>query len=156
MGPPGEPGPVGPTVGQAFKEEGVNFTYSDEANEYRYIFDIPQEIEVLDSDIVAVYWLWDEDGEAGNIWQPLPASVYFEDGSEMQYTFDHTVLDVQLLLYGNTDLSTVGDEYTQGQTFKVVILPADYVQANNIDLNNFQEVMEVVDQSKIQQLQPAK
>lgn len=92
------------------------------------------------------------DEDAGDIWQPLPASIYFDDGSEMQYTFDHTEFDVQLLLYGNVDLSTVGDDYTQEQLFKVVVLPVEYVETNNVNLGNLQEVMKAVDKSKVERL----
>lgn len=149
-GPMGPEGPAGP-VGQAFEVEGVDFNESNDYYSEPFSFD---GIEVLESDIVAVYWLWDTDEDAGDIWQPLPASIYFEDGSEMQYSFDHTAFDVQLFLYGNVDLSTVGDDYTQDQVFKVVILPADYVEANKVDVSNMKEVMKAVDKSKVKRLRP--
>ncbi|WP_211483212.1 hypothetical protein [Fodinibius roseus] len=150
MGPDGPRGPQGPPgfVGQAFEVE----AYFNESNEYSEVFEIPQTIDIDDSDIVSVYWLWDVDEEAGDVWQPLPASVYFDDGGEMQYAFDHTQFDIQLFLYGNVDLGTVGDDYTQEQFFKVVILPVEYVEANKVDLSNMQEVMKAVDKSKVDRL----
>lgn len=150
----GEPGPVGPEgppgpVGQAFEVEG---SFS-EGNDFSQIFAFPNNIEVLQSDIVAVYLLWDVDPDTGNdIWQPLPVSVFFDDG-ELQYAFDHTVADVQLFLTGDTDLSTVGDEYTQDQIFRVAILPVDYVEGNNINMNNIEEVMGAVKTENIQRIQ---
>lgn len=152
MGPDGPRGPQGPPgfVGQAFEVE----AYFNESNDYREVFEIPPYIAIDNSDIVSVYWLWDEDEDVGDVWQPLPASIYFEDGSEMQYSFDHSEFDVQLLLYGNTDLSTVGDDYTQQQFFKVVVLPVDYVETNKVDLSNMQEVMKAVDESKVERLRP--
>lgn len=151
MGPPGEPGPAGDNfIGQAFEVE----AYFDDSNDYSEVFEIPEDIEIYDSDIIAVYWLWDEDENAGDVWQPLPASVYFEDGGEMQYAFDHTAGDVQLFLYGDVDLSTVGDQYTQQQYFKVVILPVEYVESNKVDVSNMKEVMKTVDENKIKRLKP--
>lgn len=149
MGPPGEPGPAGP-VGKAFEVE-ADF---NEGNEYSQLFTIPGNIEVLASDIVAVYLLWDVDEAGNDVWQPLPVSVFFDDG-ELQYGFDHTLNDVQLFLTGDTDLSTLPDSDTQNQIFRIAILPVDDVEANNIDMKNIEEVMKAVDQSKIQRLQPA-
>lgn len=149
-GPPGEDGLPGP-VGQAFELEGVDF---NESNNYSQLFDIPTDIEVLDTDIVAVYLLWAiEEGTGNDVWQPLPVSYFFEDG-ELQYGFDHTWESVQLFLTGDTDLSTVDDEYTQNQVFRVAILPVDYVQTNKVDMTNMQEVMKAVDKSKVERLRP--
>lgn len=146
-GPQGPEGPAGP-VGQAFE---VQASFG-ESNDYSQIFSIPDEIEVFESDIVAVYLLWDVDSETGNdVWQPLPVSVFFNDG-QLQYAFDHTVADVKLFLTGDTDLSTVGDEFTQDQIFRVAILPVDYVQGNNINMNNMDEVMGAVDPLKMKRI----
>lgn len=147
-GPQGPQGPPGP-VGQAYEVQ-ASF---DESNDYSVISTFPDNIEVLESDIVAVYLLWEVDQDTGNdVWQPLPVSVFFDDG-ELQYGFDHTVSDAKLFLTGDTDLSTVGDEFTQDQIFRVAILPVDYVQANDIDLGNVQEVMNALNMQNIQRFQ---
>ena len=151
----GDPGPVGPEgpqgpaglAGQAFEVE-ANFNPS---NNYGQIFSFPNNIEVLDTDIVMVYWLFEENEETGNdVWQQLPASYFFDDGGELQYTFDHTLADVQIFLQGDINLDTVGPGFTENQYFRVVILPVDYVKAKKIDMNNMKEVMDAVDKSKIQ------
>lgn len=135
-GPEGPPGPAGP-VGQGFEVE-ADFNAS---NNYSQFFAFPEEVEVLDTDIVLVYLLWNVDSETGNdVWQQLPVSVFFNDG-ELQYAFDHTLADVQLFLTGDTDLSTVGDEFTQNQIFRIAVLPVDYVLGSNLDLSNMDEVM---------------
>lgn len=148
VGPQGPPGPAGQPgpVGQAYE---VQATFN-ESNGYSVISVFPDNIEVLPTDIVVVYLLWDVDQNTGNdVWQPLPVSIFFEDG-EMQYSFDHTVADVQLFLTGDKDLNTVGDEFTQDQIFRVAILPVDYVQANKVNINNMEEVMKAVDPKKIE------
>ena len=107
---------------------------------------------MLESDIVAVYLLWEVDENTGNdVWQPLPVSVFFDDG-ELQYAFDHTVTDVKLFLTGDTNLGTVGDSYTQNQIFRVAVLPVDYVKAKNINMSNMGQVMSAIDQSKVKRI----
>lgn len=148
QGPVGPEGPPGP-VGQAFEVQGS----FNAGNDYTRIFEFPSNIEVLESDIVLAYLLWEVDANTGNdVWQQLPVSVFFNDG-QLQYAFDHTFADVKLFLTGDTDLSTVGDEYTQDQIFRIAILPVDYVQGENIDLNNMDEVMGAVKMNKIQRVQ---
>ena len=147
VGPEGPQGPSGP-VGQAFEVE-ANFS---ESNDYTQFFEIPSSIEVLESDIIAVYLLWEVDENTGNdVWQPLPVSVFFDDG-ELQYAFDHTFADVKLFLTGDTNLGTVGDSYTQNQVFRVAVLPVDDVRANKLDLSNMDAVMKAVDKSKIKRI----
>ncbi len=148
VGPQGPEGPPGP-IGQAFEVE-ADFT---EGNGYSQIFEFPPTVEIFTSDIVAVYLLWEVDENTGNdVWQQLPVSVFFNDG-ELQYAFDHTVADVKLFLTGDTDLSTVGDEYTRDQIFRVVVLPAEYVQKNGVDMSNMEDVMGVIGTGSIQRVQ---
>jgi len=146
QGPIGPQGPAGP-VGQAYEVQ-ADFT---EANDYTVYSTFP-DIEVLPTDIVAVYLLWEVDQTTGNdVWQPLPVTVYFNDG-ELQYGFDHTVADVRLFLSGTTDFSTLGPGYTQDQIFRVAILPVDYVQQNKINVNNMEEVMNAVGRQNLRKL----
>jgi hypothetical protein len=138
-GPTGPEGPPGP-VGQAFEVQ-ASF---NESNDYSAIFAFPDNVQVLETDIVAVYLLWEVDPETGNdVWQPLPVSIFFDDG-QLQYAFDHTVADVQLFLVGDTNLNAVGDQYTQDQIFRIAILPVDYVESQKIDLSNIDEVMNAI------------
>lgn len=152
-GPVGPAGPVGPEgppgpVGQGFE---VQASFS-ESNDYSQIFEFPNNAEVLSTDIVMVYLLWDVDpGTGDDIWQPLPASVFFNDG-EMQYAFDHTLADVKLFLTGDTDLSTVGPEYTQDQIFRIAILPVDYLQSNEIDISSMEAVMSAIGSNNLERI----
>ncbi|HEX6983620.1 MAG TPA: hypothetical protein VF181_12745 [Balneolaceae bacterium] len=146
-GPPGPPGPPG-LIGQAFEAQ-VNF---DASNNYSQIVAFPSSIEVFTSDIVLAYLLWEVDESTGqDVWQPLPVSVFFNDG-ELQYAFDHTATDVRLFLTGDKDLNTVGPAFTQDQIFRIVILPVEYVQSSKINLNDVNEVMNIVNTNKIKRL----
>lgn len=147
MGPTGPQGPSGP-VGQGFEVQ-ASFNQS---NDYSEIFAFPNNAEVLPTDIVMVYLLWEVDSETGNdVWQPMPVSVFFNDG-ELQYAFDHTLADVKLFLTGDTDLSTVGPEYTQDQIFRIAILPVDYLQNNKININSMEEVMSAIGPDNMKRL----
>ena len=137
-GPPGEPGPVG----QGF-EVVANFNAGNEYVPEPFVF-ANYGAEALESDIVVVYWLFEEG--TVDVWQQLPATVYFDDG-QFQYAFDHTLDDVQLFLQGNIDFSTLGSGYTQDQIFRIAILPVDDVQSNNIILENMEEVRGAVKNS---------
>lgn len=146
-GPEGPQGPPGP-VGKAYEVQ-ASF---DGSNNYSVISAFPDNIEVLESDIVMVYLLWEVDEETGNdVWQPLPVSVFFDDG-ELQYGFDHTLADVKLFLTGDKDLDTVGNEFTQDRIFRIAILPVDYVTSSKVNVNDMEEVMETVDRSSIQRI----
>lgn len=142
VGPPGPEGPQGPVgpVGKGFE---VEATFS-QANDYSQVFAFPENVEVLSTDIVAAYLLWEIDPDTGNdVWQPLPVSIFFDNG-ELQYAFDHTLADVKLFLTGDTDLGALNPEYTRNQIFRIAILPVDYVQGNKINTNNIEEVMGAV------------
>lgn len=146
-GPQGPSGPPGP-VGQGFE---VQATFS-EANGYSQIFTFPSNVEVLSTDIVMAYLLWEVDSETGNdVWQSVPVSVFFEEG-ELQYAFDHTLADIQLFLTGDIDLGTVGPEYTRNQIFRVAILPVDYLQQNKIDISNMEDVIGVIGSDRMKKI----
>jgi len=147
-GPVGPEGPPGP-VGQGF-EVTANF---NDSNNYSQLFDFPSNVEALDTDIVVVYLLYSVDQQtAKDVWQQLPASFFFDDGSELQYSFDHTSSDVQIFLAGTADFSTLGADYTQDQVFRVAILPVDYVQSSKIDLNNMKAVTQAIGQGNFKKL----
>lgn len=140
----GEPGPQGPPgvdgvniVGQAFEIE-VDFVGDD----YSIFADIPGSIEVLDSDVVLVYWLEDVD-DGADVWSLLPQTFYFDDG-QFQYNYNHTAFDVNIYLQGNIDLGTLGDAFTQDQIFKIVVLPVDYSTNASLDLTNYSDLKAAV------------
>ena len=74
-----------------------------------------------------------------NAWSLLPQNFFLEDGNIIQYIFNHTFSDVELLIDGNFDLSTLDPGFTQNQRFRVVILPAS--QINGVDTSDLNTVM---------------
>ena len=57
--------------------------------------------------------------------------VEFQEG-QLQYNFDFTRDDVSIFLDGTIDFGLLGSEWTQNQVFRVVVIPADNVDAVNI------------------------
>ena len=124
-GPSGPPGPPGINIlGKVF-ETTVNFNIG---NNFSQLVDFPSNIEVFESDVVLVYLL--EGTVPGNggpidIWSQLPQTYFLNQGT-LLYSFDHTFLDVNLFLDGNFNLTTLGSEFTDNQTFRIAIVPAEY------------------------------
>ncbi len=142
QGPPGPPGEDGVNiVGQGF-EATVDFTDPD----YSVFVEIPDKIEVLDTDIVLVYLLESVDEETGaDVWSLLPQTFYLDNGGEVQYNYNHTSFDVNIYLHGNIDLSTLGPAFTDDQTFRMVVLPADYALNSGVDVDSYQAVKAALD-----------
>ncbi|MDC6352024.1 collagen-like protein [Zeaxanthinibacter sp. PT1] len=152
-GPAGPPGPPGfdgfdgadgadgvNILGQVIEIEG-SFTPQ---NDYTIFYEFPQTVEVFESDVVLVYILWEQtedgNGEAVDIWRLLPQTRILNEGL-LQYNYDHTFFDVSMFLESDFDLSLLPPGDTQNQVFRIAILPADYVQSNNIDTANLDAVM---------------
>ena len=92
---------------------------------------------VLPSDVTLVYILWDTiNGQ--DVWRLMPQTVIFGDGS-LVYNFDFTQEDVRFFLDGTTDFNALDDVWTQGQVFRVVVIPADNI--DGIDVSNINAVL---------------
>ncbi|NMM47981.1 collagen-like triple helix repeat-containing protein [Marinigracilibium pacificum] len=141
-GPRGPAGPQGPqgqdgglVYAQGFETQEVNFTSS---NNYANSFTIPQSIDIIDTDIIVTYILW-EVFEGNDVWRPLPQTVYNTTPS-FTYNFDYTFEDVIIFLDAapNADLSLLPTGFTQNQIFRVIVIPADF--GARLDLTNYEEV----------------
>ncbi|GHB77244.1 collagen-like protein [Persicitalea jodogahamensis] len=145
QGPQGPAGPAGPqTLGTVFDVTG-NFTT---ANDFRIYFDFPvDKIEVFDTDVVLVYRLWEIVDNDLPVYRPLPQTVFMSNGA-MQYSFDHTFRDVSMFLDTQFDRTTLESKWTTNQTFRVVVIPADFAAngrlSEPVDFNNYDEVSELL------------
>ncbi|APY07358.1 hypothetical protein BWZ20_03155 [Winogradskyella sp. J14-2] len=141
-GPPGLPGQNGVNfVGQSF-ERTINFTST---NDYGVGLEIPLDIELLETDMVLVYrFLGQVDGF--DVWRPLPETIYTSGGGEFQYNFEHNYDFVTIYLDAapefNFDLLL--DEDRLDQTFRIVILPVDFINSNDINVNSFYDVAQYI------------
>ena len=148
QGPPGPPGPAGEdgdaVLGQEFEAE-VDFIA---ANDFEELVTFPNNIEVFDTDVVVAYFL-DDVVDGLDVWEPLPRTLYFEDG-ELLYGFNHTVGDILFFLDGTVNLNNLPDELTRNIIFRVAILPAD--MAESVDVNSLESVMSALQNKEIMQL----
>ena len=118
-----------------------------------YGYNQPFDHPMLNQDIVLVYRK-NNPGANNPIWEPLP-KTYFPNQGTMDYTFNFTKTDVQIDLNADFDLSvqnnTFKGNYLNGQTFRVVLVPAVFGNAKNSDLKDLHKMSyeEVVKKFKI-------
>lgn len=94
---------------------------------------------LYDSDVVLVYRQTNTNNNQP-VWKLLPNTIYFNDGNELDYTFDFSKNDVQIYVDGTFDLSNT--EYIRNQTFRVVVIPANYGRnTNQVDFNDYNAVI---------------
>lgn len=137
MGPPGYDGIDGADGGiiesSAFEIE-IDFNAN---NEFSHTENFG--FEVLETDVALVYISWEDTADGTDIWRLMPQQVHFNDGGVLIYNFDFTQTDVSFFLDGPIDFTTLGPEWTDGQVFRVVVVPAKNV---GVDYSNLNEVMQ--------------
>ncbi|HPF10249.1 MAG TPA: hypothetical protein PKW08_03830 [Flavobacteriaceae bacterium] len=125
-GPEGPQGPPGINIlGQVF-EVTINLNSS---NNFQRIVTIPSSIEVYESDVILVY-RWEGSFNGDDIWTPLPVTYFTEDGGTFLYAFNHTFYDLEFFLDANFDQTVLGPEWTNDQSFRIAIVPAEFADAN--------------------------
>lgn len=145
QGPPGFDGFDGLNgvnfVGQSF-ERTIDFI----PNGYQETLEIPTNIELLESDMVLIYRLVGQ-SDGLDIWRLLPETVYTENGGEFRYNFEHNFDFVTIYIDAPTtfNFNSLLDSDLFGQTFRIVILPIDFVNSNALDITNINDVMDLVE-----------
>lgn len=127
-GPQGPQGPQGPgggsVLGQVI-EITVDFTPT---NKFSFVYTFPKDVEVYESDAVLVYLLEDVVGNNVDVWAPLPQTYFYNQGT-LIYTFNHTYLDLELLLDANFPLTNLPNNFTRNKTFRIAIVPMEFAEA---------------------------
>lgn len=156
QGPPGTPGTQGPQGPQGTPgEDGLDgdvflpsvYEITGDflaENDYSLYFSFPDNAEVLESDIVLVYILWEQsesdNGEMLDVWRLLPQTIVLNEGI-LQYNFDHTIADVMIFLDGNIDFDTLLPAESQDQIFRIVVLPSDFAAKKVQDIEDYNLMM---------------
>ncbi|MCC1483682.1 dihydrolipoamide dehydrogenase [Winogradskyella immobilis] len=141
-GPPGPQGPDGVSlVGQSFER-----TFDIEAPDYIETIGIPENIDLIESDMVLVYHLVGVDDDGFDIWRLLPDTVFTNDGQQFQYNFQHRfdLVDIFIEAPSTFDFNSLLPGDILDQTFRIVILPIDFINSIDLNLNDFNAVMEHV------------
>jgi hypothetical protein len=155
QGPPGPPGPPGEDgLGYTF-EETITFDYFSDVNLYSQFITIPEEIVTPNpsADAVLVYRLEivEINGEDTDTWSLIPQNFFLEEGT-MQYVYAHTVNDVEVIIDGNFDLSNLDSDYTENQTFRVIVLPSDGFDYSSLNKGDYDAVMNALDNQGVEVL----
>ena len=138
-GPQGPPGFDGETLLGTTLEFQTSF---NSQNNFSSLFVFPTDVVVYESDVVMAYLLEEtifSNGESTDVWTPLPQS-FFTDQGLLQFTFNHTYSDVNVLLQANFNLNNAAAFFTQNQLFRVVIIPAAFANDPSLNTLNYEEV----------------
>lgn len=121
VGPEGPPGPAGPEILPTSFEFNANLSPS---NDFEYINEIPNDIEVFDSDVVIAFILEDYiEQDDLEVWRQLPITEFNSKGTIL-FDFDYTLIDVRIFLDANYFL-TASDGY-QDVLIRAVHIPANF------------------------------
>lgn len=158
-------GPIGPQgfdgrdgsdgitiLGEVFEVKNVNFNNANSFKSDFFEFNPPIEL----SDKLITFILWDViDG--ADVWRALPQVNFEFPAGIFSYNYDFTRFDFRFFMEGNFNLSTLPSDYTANQTFRVVVLPADFASANaRVNLHDYDALMEMMGKTEadVRELQP--
>ncbi len=133
----------GDFVGTTFEFTG----HFNRSNNYQLVFNFRQNGFIpYESDVILAYVLWESGGV--DFWRPLPQTVYFNNGASFQYNYDFSadivtnqIIDMSVFLDGYFDFATLPPGYTDNQTFRVVVVPSDFLDVANVDTNNLESLL---------------
>lgn len=121
VGPEGPPGPAGPEILPTSFEFNADL---NPGNDFEFFSDIPEDIEVFDSDVVIAFVLEDYIEEDDlEVWRQLPITEFNSRGTVL-FDFDYTLVDVRVFLDANYSLGT-SDGY-QDVLIRAVHIPANF------------------------------
>ena len=125
------------TVDASMKDVTVNFTAS---NSYSYV----EPINILSTDVVLVYRR--DNSGSQPAWQLIPKTYYLSGGRELDYNFLFDSKAIEVFAEWNFDPATMSSsevaQFHTGQTFRLVIIPADPAKnANKPDYNDYNAVV---------------
>lgn len=149
-GPEGPQGPVGPpgdTISEVFE---VTRSFNSGNNFSNIVALNPQ---IYASDVVLVYLLWETVNPTTPVWRLMPQTVQLNEG-DLLYNYDFTRSDVRLFLSSaDLDLNSLASQWTQNQTFRIVIVPGYFSNKNNkaVDFSDYNAVIKAynIDDSKV-------
>ncbi|UBM58934.1 hypothetical protein LAG90_19230 [Marinilongibacter aquaticus] len=135
QGPQGVPGQDGGLEYATAIELVVDFT---PANNYQIVENFG--FDVFPADVPLVYILWDTDDNGTEIWRPLPQTTFLTQGA-LIYNYDFTQADFSLFLDGTiSDFSSLSSGYLNNQVFRVVVVPAAFLQTARLADKSYETI----------------
>ena len=141
-------GPEGPAGQNGFSVEAEVFEVTRNLTaSTNYATLVPLNPSILASDVVLTYVLWEvNNGEP--IWLLLPQTVQLDEG-DLQYNYYFTRFDVNIFLSSaDFPLGILGPQWTQNQTFRIVLVPG-YFAAAKMDYSDYNQVMTSLELSEL-------
>ena len=137
-GPEGPPGPQG-NQGPIFEAEVFEVTRNLNAST-NFSALVPLNPPILASDVVLTYVLWEvNNGEP--IWRLMPQTVQLNEG-DLQYNYDFTRFDVNIFLSSaDFSLNILGAQWTQNQTFRIVLIPGYFATTARMNYDDYESLM---------------
>jgi hypothetical protein len=124
------------TIGQVFE---VTRSFAPQ-NDFSALVTFNQPI--FASDVILVYVLWDVQNDGSPVWRLMPQTVQLLEG-DFQYNYDFTRFDVNMFLSSlDFPLIILGPEWTQNQTFRIVIVPAAF--GAKMNYSNYDNVIQML------------
>ncbi|MBF6610245.1 MAG: hypothetical protein ITF99_03765 [Chryseobacterium sp.] len=108
----------------------VDFIYSA-ADGYT----ISRTMNIYNSDVLLMYRRTGTTTTGEAVWQQIPKTIYLAGGNELDYDFDFSSKDFVIYANGNYDISTT-PQYINGQTFRIVIVPASFGTNKNAQVDH--------------------
>ncbi|MFN4197799.1 MAG: collagen-like protein [Flavobacterium sp.] len=137
-GPPGPPGNPGVNIEAQVYEVTRSFNQGNGFSQL-ITFNTP----MFASDVVLVYILWDVDGNTP-IWRLMPQTVQWDEG-DFIYNFDFTRFDVRLFMTSaDFPLNILGPQWTNNQTFRIVLVPGYFGNNLRVNYNDYEAVMNMI------------
>jgi len=129
-------------------EESYVFEYefSFTSPDYSQLLLLPDHFNMLDSDVMLVYFLWEVTDDGVEVWRALPQTLHFLDGA-LVYNYDFTKYDASVFLDGSVNFDALGAAYTDNWIARIVVVPAQFGGRNDINLSNYDEVKELLELS---------
>ncbi len=104
------------TIAEVFEVDNVTFTSAG-----NYAVTIPLTPNIYTTDMVLVYRLSGTDN-GNDVWEPIPTSYNFDDGTHLNYYFDFSIDKVVLYLQADFD-PNLEPGFSQNQVFRIMIVP---------------------------------
>ena len=118
----------------AYDLNNVNFELVNNSFQIARTFNNP----MFETDMLLIYKKVGNTNNNAPIWQQIPITLYLQGGNEVDYNFDFSRFDFVIYAGGNFSLTP---EFTQNQTFRVLIIPASYGKTTEVNYNDYNSVV---------------
>jgi len=123
-------GPEGPRGETGYNAESAVYEYPNVYLNADNNYTFAQNLDTNLEDNVVIYRLSGTINPQTPIWQPIPRTIYGDNGNEFDYDYDFSMFDFTIFAEGNYDIRT-SPELLNNQTFRVVVIPGYFANKNS-------------------------